>query len=246
MTITTTGIAFLISSAGLAFCSIRFFEAFKNVGAVRPSRKMGILLSSFFAILSLQHGVIFLGSLFLGNSSGGLLLVNVVDVLVLAVASSLGVYAMFYIVFPKVSPWPSVISTFLFGLFVAMLIYFSGSEPYINLAGNIDWDFSRESAYGFLYLLWVSMLAPVVIFGKNYLISASRKAKLVSFILVLVHFIGMINVFLLMSKYIFSSKTTEIFLFDRLLLLIGVIFVLTFFGAPSIHKLKERHTGGQI
>jgi len=240
MTITTTGIAFLVSSIGLAFCGIRFFEAFKGVGVVHPSKKTGILLSSFFVVLSLQHGVISLGSLFFGYSSYGLLLVNVVDVLVLTVAASLGVYIMFYIIFPSISPWSSVFSILLFGLFVAVLMFFSGSEPFINSAGNIDWDFSKVSAFGFLYLLLVSLIAPIVIFGKNYLISSNMKVKTISSILVFVHILGIINVSLLMGKYVSISENTEIFFFDKMLFFIGVVFVLTFFVQPIFHRIRRR------
>src|SRR3989338_11222576 len=160
MTITTTGIAFTLSTIGLVFCGLRFFGAFQKIGGLRSGSRVGILLSVLFFGTAFQHSILALGGLFFSGIPEALYAIFVVDIFVLALITALGVYLAIYILLPNFSPWFATIATFIFGVFVTGLVVIVHPLPFVNTADGIDWNISYWLGVSLYYLLLLNIGMP--------------------------------------------------------------------------------------
>lgn len=232
MVFTTTGIAFSVSTFGLVLCSFWFFKAFQKIGGLRSGSRVGILLSVFFLGLAFQHAILAVGGLFFVTMPDVLYAILAVDHFVLAIVTALGVYLAFYILFPKFSPWPATLGTFAFGLLGTALTIFSHPKPFIDVSNSIDWNMGRPAELSIYYLLLFSLAAPFLIFIKNFFQAVSRDVKIVSFILALAHFLGLINVSILFSGLFSEEDSLRTNVFGKVLGIIGILFIIGFLVIP--------------
>jgi len=240
MIITTTGIAFLFSSAGLAFCGIRFFEAFKSVGGQNSRRNAGILVSAYYFFTSVQHLILALGATIFANSPSSFLAIISANNLLLSFIAAWGVYTVFYIVYPKSSPWPSILITLLVGLLLFFLNIIEYSPPNVTVSNSLDWNISRSTAMALIYISVVAIGSPIVIFIKNILYLEGKVRNIFS-ILCFLQLLGVINVMYLFGGSLYSIGESTNYFFDRLLLFIGIVFIFFFFVMPIIHRTSQEN-----
>lgn len=240
MTITTTAIGFSFSSLGFAFCGIRFFNAFQKVGGSRAGRKIGILLSAFFLSNALQHGLLAIGSLFFAKNSEALYRVVVIDHLLLTIATLIGVYLVFYTIFPSISPWPAVIATSILGITVIGLTGITHPRPFVDLNGGVDWNMSPWLEFFLSYLLFSNIGALLAVFIHSFLQAKSREVKTISLIIVVLALMGLINVF---RRFLLSGTMPNFLktpIHDLTLAVIGLLFIGVFIAPPIVIKLISR------
>lgn len=246
MIITITGIAFSISSIGLAFCGIRFFKAFQKMGGLQSGSQLGILLSILFIGFSFQHGILAIGGLFFAQISEALYAILVIDHIVLTFVTALAVYLAFYILLPKISPWPVTIGVLALGFFGTALTIFGHPQPFIDANNSIDWNMERPAELSIYYLLLFSLAAPFLIFVKNFFQTFSRDVKTVSFILALTHFLGLVNVSILFSGLLDGKDSLRTNAFDKVLGVIGILFVIGFLIIPIVNGWVLKGTNNKI
>ena len=239
MAITTTGIAFSLSAIGLAFCGIRFFEAFQKMGGLRSGNRTGILLSMFYLGLSLQHAILAIGALFFSKFSEALYIFLIVDHVILSIVTALGMYLTFYIFSPKFSPWPATIVIFLFGIFVAGLIAITHPLPFVTATSSVDWNMSYQLNIWAYYLLIINIGLPFIIFSKNFFLAKTKEVKNVSLIIMIIQFLGIINVSILFTK-IFIKNEVKNQIFDIVLVVIGLLFIGAFLLTPVVIGWKAK------
>ncbi len=234
MVITTTGVVFSISSLGLILCGFWFFKAFQKIGGLRSGSRVGILLSVFFLSLAFEHALLAFGGLFFATMPDALYAILVVNHFILAVAAALGTYLAFYILFPKISSWPATFMILAFGFFGTALTIFTHPQPFIDANNSIDWNMQRPAELSIYFLLMLSLVAPILIFMRNLFQSVSRDVKIVSFIIVLTHSLGMINVSILFSGLFYEEGNLRTDIFDKVLGVIGILFIVGFLVIPFV------------
>lgn len=232
MTLTTTGVGFLLSSLGLTFCGVRFFRAFQNIGSPGTKSQIGILLSTFFLGTALQHAVLAVAGLFFTGSSEALFVLLVISIFILTLVTALGVYLLLYILFPFVSPWQWVTSTLLFGATIVFFTIAAHPLPFIDSGLGIEWNMPHLLAVILSYLIFLNIGIPIPIFINAYLLAKSRGVKIISMVIVLLSFLGIINVFIrfLLLENVNTDLRTRIF--DVILTIIGLVFIVAFLLPP--------------
>lgn len=240
MIVTTTAIGFSLSSVGLAFCGIRFFNAFQKMGGSRAGSRIGILLSAFFLGTAAQHGVLALGSLFLAENSEALYKVLIVDHFLLAVATAIGVYLVFYILFPSVSTLPGVFVTFALGMTLVVSTITTHPRPFIDATGGIDWNMPRVLTVLLSYLILFNIGTLLSVFINSFLNAKSHEVKVISSIIITVALMGIINVF---TRFLLPGNTPDFWrirISDALIAFVGTILISTFVLPPIIIKWLSR------
>lgn len=243
MTITTTAIAFSLISFGILFCGICFFRAFQKIGGIRAGRKIGVLLSVLLFTFAAQLGTMAIGTLFfIGKPLMFPLLIA--DHFLLAVIAGLGIYLIFYILFPLISPWPAVLAASALGSMVVGLTIITHPHPFIDASGGVNWDLSRWLDTTLSYLLFIDIGPLFIIFMHAFLQTRSREVKVASFVQVALASIGIINVFV---RFTFPRGIIPEFLrtriFDATLGIIGLVYICVFFlpmmVVGGVQKLKD-------
>lgn len=244
MTITTTAISFFLSSLGSAFCGIYFFKAFQKIGTSETGKKIGILLSGIFLCFAIQLGTLAIGALFFIGKPGMFYALLIAHFLLVLVAI-VGVYLFFYILFPLISPWPSIMGAFILGAIVIILLIMTDPHPLIDAGGGVDWNFSRLFSVFLSYLLFLDLGIVLTLFAHSFLQAKSRDVKIVSLIQVVLSGIGIVNIFMrfLLPKNSRISELLRTQIFDVTLAMIGIIFIAAFFLSPIMIKklFKMRH-----
>jgi len=238
---TTTGIAFSLSSIGLAFCGLWFFKAFQKIGGLRSGSRIGVLLSAWFLAEAFQHSILAIGGLFFSHNPEALYGILVIDHFLLAFITALGIYLVFYILLPNYSPWPATILTSIFGLLVSFFMITAHSLPFVNSTNGIDWNIPRWLAIPWYSLLVLNIGAIFIIFLKNFFIAKSRDVKIASVVIVVIHFSGLVNItliFLRSMNQIDSDLQTNIF--DKVLSGIGLLFIAAFLIVPIAGELISK------
>jgi len=234
MVITTTGIAFSISAIGLAFCGFWFSKAFQKIGGLRSGSRTGILLSVYFLGTAFQHGILAFGALFFVKNPEAHYAVLVIDNFVLGIITALAVYLAVYILLPNYSPWPATVVAFILGLFVTGLTITAHPSPFIDVNGSINWNMPRWTELPLYYLLLFQIGAPFLIFTRNLFQTTTRYVKIISSIIVVATFLGLVNISLLFGGFLKNTDALETRIFDRMLGIIGVLLVVGFLVVPMI------------
>lgn len=226
MTITTTAIGFSLLSLGLAFCGLRFFRAFQKIGGTRSGSKIGILLSSMYLSNATTVGILALGALFFAHDPETLFRFFLVSHFAATLTSILGVYAVLYILFPLVPPWPGVGVVSALGIAVIILTVITHPLPFIDPSGGIDWNTSRALSTLLAYLIFIHIVAPLIIFTHSFLRAKSREVKVVSLILISLSLVGIANIS--MRFFVLKGATTDALRTsapDIVFVLMGLVFI---------------------
>lgn len=240
MVITTTGIAFTLSSLGLAFCSIRFFGAFQSIGSETRLNKSGLLLSTYFLLTSMQHGIMASGSLFFANNPEALYATLVFVNLLLTLLAPFAVYLTLYILKPKFNSWALVLSALALGIYATAQTLELHPLPFMTSGHSIDWN-TQPSLQIFLNLLLiVSIGTPIFLFAKILFGNFSKNVRRIFLILTFVHVAGVINVTILFGRWLFGDYDITNRIFDVILIIIGMVFVAVFLIAPLVFGLRKK------
>lgn len=234
MAVTTTGIAFLISSIGLAFCGLRFFEVFQKMGGLRSGSQTGILLSMLFIGFSFQHSILAIGGIFFAQIREALYATLTLDHFVLAFVTALSIYLSIYILAPKISPWPVTIAVLVLGIFMTLATIIVHPLPFVTATNSIDWNMPYWLKLSWYLLLLAGIGAPFLVFAKNFSVAKARNVKNISLVMMAVHFAGIVNVSIIFGGFLAGIGEIRFKVFDIILAIIGIVFIFAFLLAPIV------------
>lgn len=242
MVVTTTGVGFSLLALGLTFCGLRFFPAFQNIGGSRGKSRIGVLISAMLLSNALTLGILATGAFFFAENPEALYRFLLVSHVPLAVAGILGVYTVFYIFHPLVSPWPAVTAVSLLGILVIVLTVITHPLPFVDTSGAIDWNTSRILAIFLSYLIFIPMGVELSIFIPTLLQSKSREVKIISFVVVILASMGIVNTFV---RFLLPDIAPEGFRsrgLDMMFTLMGLLFIGVFLLPPEVIKWISKRT----
>lgn len=232
--LTTTGIGLLLFSLGLAFGGFRFFKAFRKVdGSSSAGGKIGILLCATFFGTALALGILAMGTLFFAQNSEALYKILVVSHIPLTLTAMVGMYLVFYTIFPSVSPWPGVGVALALGVNLVALTILTHPRPFIDASGGVDWNMSPTLAASLCYLVFINIGTQLIVFIHSFFHTKSREVRVVSFVMILVLFMSVVNMF---TRFLLPHITNDFLrtrIFDLMFTVMGLI-LMSIFLSPSI------------
>ncbi len=235
--LTTTGIGLLLFSLGLVFGGFRFFKAFRRIKDSSVGNKIGMLLSATFFGTALALSILAIGTLFFAQNSETLYKLLIVSHIPLTLTAMVGMYLVFYTVFPSVSPWPGVGVALALGTNLIILTILTHPRPFIDASGGVNWNLSPALAVSLCYVVFVNIGTQLIVFLHALFHTKSREVRIVSIIQVGLALIGLVNVFIrffLVDGTIPALVRTR--LFDVTLGVIGLIYISIFLLPPVIIK----------
>lgn len=226
-TITTTAVAFILSSLGLAFFGWRFSKAFHKTSDSKGGSKVGLLLSLFFIGFTIQTGVILgIGSILLSQYQNGLHLQLVIANSFLTIIALLGAYTTFYIFFPKKSPVFLMTATFILGIAATILSITNPSAPFITTKGGIDWNVASPLSLVMFCLLLIGIGSQLYIFTNLFFQAKTRELKNTSLIISVMALGGIAGQFF--RFIVFQGNSNPTFrtnIYDLTTGAVGLIFI---------------------
>lgn len=171
MFFSSTGIAYLILSFSLGFLTVRFFQYWKDKRDI--TSKIFFFFTFCFTVFSLVR--MFTSLFFLDNI--GVLLSSIYFVAFLqGLAASFVAYLIFYLKFPKTSPWIGFFSIFVLTLIIVFLSFYMPYEVIIGEFGTIYWGFSSSSYFSNFYSL-LRMIIILITFAPLSIIMFQQTIK---------------------------------------------------------------------
>lgn len=240
MTITTTGIGFLLFSLGFAFCGFRFSGAFQKDAHQKIKSKIAILISTIFFSNAIAIGILTVGILFFAQNSETLYRFLVVSYVPLTFAAMVGMYAVFYILLPLISPWPGVITVSILGVNLIILTILTHPQPFIDASGGIDWNMIPVLSASLCYLVFVNLGTQFVIFLHSFFQTKSREVKVISFAIIAISLMGIINMFIHFLFPVITNDFLRTRIFDIMFAVMGLIFIIIFLPPPMVIKWFSR------
>lgn len=240
MTITTTGIGFLLFSLGFAFCGFRFSGAFQKDGNQKTKSRIALLVSTIFFSNAIAIGILTVGTLFFAQNSETLYRFLVISHIPLTFTAMVGMYAVFYILFPLISPLPGVIAPFIMGANLIILTILTHPQPFIDASGGIDWNMLPVLSASLCYLVFVNLGTQFVIFLHSFFHARSREVKIISSAIIAVSLIGIINMF---THFLFPVMTNDflrVHIFNIMFAVMGIVLIVLFLPPPKIIKWISR------
>lgn len=227
MVITTTAVAFILSSIGLAFFGWRFLKAFRKTSDSEGGSKVGLLLSLFFIGFTIQTGVILgIGSILLSQYQNGLHLLLVIANSFLTIIALLGAYTTFYIFFPKKSPLFLMATTLILGIVAAVLSIINPTTPFITAKGGIDWNVAPPLSLIMFCLLLIGIGSQLYIFTNLFFQAKTRELKNTSLIISVMALGGIVGQFF--RFIVFQGNSNPTFrtnVYDFTTGAVGLIFI---------------------
>lgn len=227
MVITTTAVAFILLSVGLALCGWRFVRTFKADNIPKERLKIRLLISFSFAGFSVQNGILGFGMLFLAQSTSGLFWMLVGAVVSLALVAILSSYTIYYLFFPRHSPIPAIILVCIVGVIDTIGTFIIHPHPFITSENGIDWNLPFLLSSLTFTLLLFSISSQFYIFKRLYSETHNREIKVLSLILSTAAAVGIIDTFarFMLLRNVESGKVGQ--LLDIGIALIGLIYVVS-------------------
>jgi len=184
MFFTITGVSFLFFSIALSLLCYRIFRYWKE-GKDMVSKLFFFSASSFllFALLTITR-LIFFDNQFL------LRIFVYVSTFLQIISFSIFAYFIFYVKFPKISPWFGAVPVFILGLAATFLNKFADFKPYLDSTGAVNWGLSQPlypSLFLRVFLLFVTFIPIIIIFLQQLKESTDPyiRKKLIVFIVFL-------------------------------------------------------------
>ena len=235
MVITTTGIAFSLSSIGLALCGFRFFEAFRKTGEQRASSRIGLLLFGHLIFAAFVLGLLGVGSLLFATDPAALYYILLASHLPLIVTSSLGIYLIYFIFFPRHSPWPSVIATVALGIFIILSTVAVHPLPFVDASGGVDWNMPGWLSIMLSLLVFLEICSTLYIFYRLYVRAPTREVKYLSLFLTIFSSLALINHLVRFTFFVIESPDSRTRVYDLILAFVGAAYVMVFLIFPFTH-----------
>jgi len=234
MVITTTAVAFVLLSVGLAFVGWRFLKAFRETDSARTDRKSGFLLGLFFLASALHNGILGVGALFFARNPEGLSAVFIVAYFFLVLFAVFGVYALHYIFWPHTSFNLAVIITGILGIIGAVLIFVTPARPFTTSQNSVDWNIPFPLSFITFCLFLIALAAAFYIFIQLFFRSEAREIQILSLIISLLALVGIINVFTRLVLLYGAPAAFRSRILDIGVGLTGIGFIIFLIVAPLI------------
>jgi len=247
MVITTTGIAFILSSLGLAFCGLHFFKAFKNISTKQDHSRIGFLLSSHLIASASVLGILGLGSLIFAKNPEALYYILLISHFPLIIGASIGIYLIYYIFFPRISPRFTVAIAVLLGITIIASTVITHPLPFLNASGSIDWNMSRWLSVLLSYLVFLQIGSTLYIFYKLIFFAPSRMVRNFSLFIAIFSFFALVNHLIRFTFFAIESADLRTRIYDLVLAFIGISFIIGFLIFPFIRtrisRFSKNHLG---
>ncbi|MEK7084399.1 MAG: hypothetical protein AAB932_04145 [Patescibacteria group bacterium] len=228
MVVTTTAVAFILVSIGLAFCGFRFFRALPQAGVGQPKGRVRVLLGGHLLASSVTMGSLGLGSLFFTHNPQALFAVLLFSHIPLTLATVFGVYLTFHIFFPHVSPWPAVVGVALLGAVVFIATIVVHPLPHLTAGNGIDWDMPRLLSILFSYLVLLQIGSELYVFSRLFLQVPAGEVKKLSLFIAGSASLAMINHAVRFTFFLINAPNLQSRVYDLVLAFIGIAFIFIF------------------
>lgn len=239
MVITTTAVAFITLSLGLGLCGLRFFKAFRKIGGQQAGKRISVLLSSHLIASAFVLGMLGLGSLIFAKNSEALYGILLSSHFPLTLATALGVYLIFYIFFPRSSPWLAVPVPIVLGTIVIILTHIAHPLPFMDARGGIDWNMPRSLSILLSYLVFLQIGATLYIFCRLFFHAPSREVRNFSLFIATLSLLALVNHSVRFTLFVISAPDVRTQIYDVILLLIGIFFVIAFL-LPALKRREHQ------
>ena len=197
MVIITIAVAFILLSAGLAFCGWRFLGTFKKNYNQKTQSKIGFLLSLYFLGFTFQTGgILGLGLIFLVKNLTGFFLLLIIAHSFLVFLAILGTYTAYFIFWPKNSPWLAITFVSVLGVLGVILTIIAHPYPVLTSYGGVDWSLPQSLSLIIFFLLLSSIGAVFYVFARLFFQSKTNEIKMLSLILTIMTAGGIIDAFI--------------------------------------------------
>ena len=140
MNYSTTGLAYLSLFIVLSYLIYRFLKYFQV--KITTTSKLFFLLILPFWILS---GIRTAGGLFFSDDQTFLELTIDAATFLEAIGLAVGAYLIFYIKFPKISPWFGFFPILILGLVATFLTVNTSFKPFLESSGAVNWNIEASS-----------------------------------------------------------------------------------------------------
>lgn len=189
MFFTVTGVSYLIFSIVLGLFTFRIFRYWREGKDVVS--KLFFFSSLFFLLFSFLT----VARLIFFNNHFLLEIFVYASTFLQVIAFSLFAYFIFYIKYPKISPWFGAVPIFILGLVATFLNKAANFNPYLDDMGAVNWGLSQPlypSLFLRAFLMFITFIPIIFIFLQQFKESTDSRVrnKLFAFIVFLI--IGLI------------------------------------------------------
>lgn len=223
---------------GLALLAFQFLKAYK----VNKQEISGLLLGIYFFTSSIQNSVLAIGGFIFGLDPEKMYYVMLVDHILLGIVSTIATYVIFFILWPKISPWIATQTVFAFSLIVVKVTMITRPMPVISGYG-IDWNFATSLSLLINILLFIAIAPVVIIFWKLFKHSNNFGTKALMVIISSVSLMGIINTALRFTIFYKNDPLMRTVIFDIGAGIMGILFILGTAFLPIINKWNIRESG---
>jgi len=159
ITISSTGLVYLILFFALGLLTYRFFQYWQ-----REKTVLSMLFLCFIGVLALFMLVTAISGLFFAQNALILKWTVVFASLMQAFSCAIVVFIVIYSKLPKVSPWLISILVFILGLTTTVLAAITPFHPFLDATGGINWDIpvTIEKIRLFMYLIAFLPFAAII------------------------------------------------------------------------------------
>jgi len=175
MSFSYTGLAFLLGFFAVGLLSYRFFQYWQKEKTVVS--KVFFCFAATFALFMIITAI---GGLFFAENTQVLRWVVILAALIQSFGFAFIAYLIFYLKFPRISPWWGSVVVFLLGLTTTFLTAITPFSPYLEASGGINWDIQHNQplvdVFRF-FLFLITFLPLIVILVQQVKVSADPKIK---------------------------------------------------------------------
>jgi len=226
ITVTTTGVAFIFISVGVALCGFRFIYVFKKDNS-HDSRKLSLLIGMSFLSSATHGGLLGIGALFFLDNYSVLSFIALGAQVFLIAFATVSVFTVFYVLYPKLNKYlASAIPLFL-GLASIFVYVVEKPQPYL-VENNVSWDLSYLLSVLTFYLFFLAFGALFGLFAQLAYLSKSTEVRVLACVISVLVVLGLINVYLNLILF-YGGRTmggfSGIDFLNTGLLVIGVAFI---------------------
>ena len=190
MTFSYTGLAYLLGFFAVGFLSYRFFQYWQKEKTV-----VSKFFFYFVATFTLFMLITAIGGLFFAENTQVLRWVVILAALVQSFGFAFVVYLIFYLKFPRISPWWGSAAVFLLGLATTFLTAITPFTPYLEASGGINWDIQHSQPLVDIFrffLFLITFLPLIVILVQQVKVSVDPRIKARAFGLGLIMVFGVL------------------------------------------------------
>jgi len=232
MIVTSTSVAFILLGLGLGFCGWWFLGALRRSGEFKSDKKIGALISFFFFAYAIHSLVLGLATLFAFTSSNYAYLACIIiaNILITGLAI-LGSYIIFYIFFPKIKRIHVTLYSLVLciGISAIAVSFIENPQPLVTINESFDFNHSPLLSSLIWFLAFVSIGAPLYIFGRLFLFTNNKELKLLSGTIATLASLGVVNISVRLLQFLPLPSLFRDKFFDIGAAVVGIIFAASLF-----------------